>query len=397
MRNVMSWIKRTKEISTSIVITALIYVISDFFLGQYLNDGVAYMCRDELMHHKYCPESRRTYRMTELDDSKVIESYWNRESVRVRNAKEMKSNTDFQKYNNVIIGDSFVAQRQVLFDERVSSILNQLLGKNTAIQFGTGSWNMVTYIQALKHIEPRKGQNVHIFLMANDFYSNGYGMSNARYYRPFKDADPAEIFWAGNIETFETKAKRWLSNNSFTYQFIKFKFDAKKQKDVMRDANYLPLIELDEIQLDCGLLEKYRDMFENDKTFSLVEHAFDMSCYDQKALENLIVLRNLDSYLTQLAAKEDFSVFYYFVPSGAFRSNEGRGFKIAYGLNGKSSVTGEGMRAAIENTLNKPVFSFEELFMKHHGGPLYYSFDGHWNAGGSSVVAYKLAELINHY
>jgi hypothetical protein len=393
----MSWIKRTREIFTSIVITALVYVISDFLLGQYINDGVAYMCRDELLHHKYCPESKRTYRMTEFDDSKVIDSYWNRDSVRVRNRNEMKSNTDFQRYKNVFIGDSFVAQRQVLFEERFSSILNQLFGKDTAIQFGTGSWNMVTYTQALKHVSPGKGQNVHIFLMANDFYSNGYGMSNARYYRQFKDAGPAEIFWAGRMETSETKVKRWLSNNSFTYQFINFKFDIKKQKDVIRDANHLPLIELDEIQLDCNLLEKYRHMFENSKTFSLVEHAFDMSCYDQNALENLVVLKNLDLYLTQLAAKEGFSIFYYFVPHGAFRSNEAQRFKIAYGLNGNSSITSEGMRAAIENTLKKPVFSFEELFKKHRGEPMYYSYDGHWNANGSSVVANKLAELLNQY
>ena len=99
----MSWIKRTREIFTSIVITTLVYVISDFLLGQYINDGVAYMCRDEFLHHKYCPESKRTYRLTELDDSKVIDSYWNRDSVRVKNRNEMKSNTDFQRYKNVFI------------------------------------------------------------------------------------------------------------------------------------------------------------------------------------------------------------------------------------------------------------------------------------------------------
>jgi hypothetical protein len=238
------------------------------------------------------------------------------------------------------------------------------------------------------------GQSIHIFLMANDFYSNGYGMSNASYYKPFRNTRPEDVFWEGNIETFETKFKRWLSNNSFTYQFFNFKFRSNERKQVRRDTNYLPFIEHDEIQTDCELLENYRDKFKNKRTFSLIEHAFDKSCYDQKALDNLVVLKTLDNYLTRLAVKEDFNIFYYFVPNGTFQSKEAQEFKILYGLNRNSSLTSEGMRSAIEQTIKKPVFSFEKFFKQFHGGPYYYSFDGHWKIKGSFLVADKLAEVI---
>ena len=78
MRNGMRWTKGPKKILAPFAVTTLLFFFSDFLLGQYLNDGV-YMCRDAFLHHKYCPQSKRTYRMTEFDGGKVIDSYWNRD------------------------------------------------------------------------------------------------------------------------------------------------------------------------------------------------------------------------------------------------------------------------------------------------------------------------------
>jgi len=393
----MSWIKKSKQVIIYLSVTILFFGFFDFLLGQYLNDGVAYICRDEMLHHKYCPQSKRTYRMTEADGAAVINSYWNKDSVQVKNTNEMSLNTDFHQYQNILIGDSFVAQRQVLFEERMSSILNQRLGKGAAIQFGTGSWNMVTYTQAIKKIKPRKGQNIHIFLMANDFFSNGYGMSNAKYYEQFREKGPEEIFWDGRTETATTKFKRWLSNNSFSYQFFNFKNSAKRPNIYTQDSAALPLIELGEVQMDCGLLENYRNMLKNPITFSLVEHAFDLSCYNQEVLDNLIVLKELDIYLSQMAAKEGYYIYYYFIPHGSYKDNEAKEFKFNLGLNRNSYITNEGMHSAVEYTLNKSVVSLEKLFNQQKGASLlYYSHDGHWNSAGTLVVANKLVELLTN-
>ena len=99
--------------------------------------------------------------------------------------------------------------------------------------------------------------------------------------------------------------------------------------------------------------------------------------------------------MTQIALDNGFSIFYYFIPTGTFRSDEGKEFKIAKGLNENSSITSEGIRSAIEYTLSKPIFSFEKIFKEHSDELLYFSYDGHWNATGSAVVAEELSKFMS--
>ena len=396
-RSIHSLTNKVGQFCVFILVTVTLFICGDLLLGHFLNDGVAYMCRDELLHHRYCPQSRRTYRMTEVDGGQVIDSYWNNDSIRVKNKKDISSHSDFQSYEHLLIGDSFIAQRQVQYEERLSSIINESLGGQVSVQFGTGSWNMVTYTQAIKYTSPRKGQKVHIFLMANDFYSNGYGMSTARYYEKFKEMNITNISWPGNRETVNSIFRRWLSNNSFTYQYFKFRSKSSNAEQQSAESEELSLINITEIEYDCEKLEEYRSQFKSSKTFALIEHAFDISCYDDQAISNLRALVKLDAYLQKLAIKEGFSLYYYFIPNGTFNRFEGHGFKIAYGLDKDSSITSEGMREAIEESLEQPVFSFEDFF-KHLGDmPLkYYSHDGHWNSLGSYLVAIKLLEVFSN-
>jgi len=76
------------------------------------------------------------------------------------------------------------------------------------------------------------------------------------------------------------------------------------------------LIEPSEVQKDCLLLEKYQNKLKYLLSFSRVEHAFDISCYNQNALDNLIVLKELDDYLSQLADKKGYNIYYFFYRTG---------------------------------------------------------------------------------
>ncbi len=376
--------------SLSLFFFILFFSVADLSLGYFHNDSVAYMCRDPFLHHKYCPEASRTYRMSSLDGGEIKESHWNKSSVRVERLDDKHTRTNFNDFKNIFIGDSFIAQRQVEYEERLSSIINAETENSMVIQFGTGSWNMLTYLQAIRDINPSKGQVVHVFLMANDFYSF-YGWSTKDYVRKFAKLGLDKVDFNRSSESFNSRFWRWLANNSFTYQLINYKLKPTRTNDSAGESRNLPLITENDIVTDCSKLGYYREILGDSLAFSLVEHSFDQSCFTDQANLNLEAAKNINHHIQRLAEKSKFSVKYYFIPNGTYDKEEGRSFKEGYGLNEGTSVTSEGMRRALEISMGVPVFSIESIFKKNSGDVLvYYPYDGHWNAAGSKMVAQHL-------
>lgn len=380
----------TRVVFINLVVMLSVFVSGDLILGYFLNDSVAYMCRDTRVHHKYCPGVTRTYKMNRKDGGKTINSHWNQSSVRVYDKSQKSGYTDFSKYKHVLIGDSFVAQRQVETDETISNLLNLRLGSIDFVQYGTGSWNFLTYYEAIRTIEPSRGQHVHIFLMANDFYSY-YGLSTSSYSKKVNFDD--DIKWPRRTENFLTYITRFVSNNSFTYQTLKYKMTKElKYRKILK----LPVVSEPTVNSDCGVLKQYFKKFGKTRLYSLVEQSFDKNCFSSRALENLEYARKISKKLKTFSKKMGFKLSYYLVPNGTFSEQEVEGFKRSHGVDGKSVLTSEGIRIALESSIGEKIHSFEKYLIeiKRARGldKVYYSYDGHWNSTGSKLIADFLFE-----
>jgi hypothetical protein len=373
----------------NLIVFLAILIPIDFGLGYFYNDSVSYMCRDKHLHHRYCPSSVRTYKMADVDGGMVHESYWDKTSVRVKTAGKKRGSTDFKKFKNVIIGDSFVAQRQVSFESRVSSLVNKSLGEQSFVQFGTGSWNFVTYLQALKQIEPVENQTIHFFLMANDFYSY-YGLSNLSYYESSVSRVVSDLSWRSE-ETLKSMFLRFLSNRSFIFQSLKFKL-AKTNPSGSKKNGGRVLVKLPHVSSKCDLLKSFFEKLGETRTYSLVEHSFEEACFSSNLKRNIEIATMIHEYIQKLATQKKFILKYYFVPNGTIFQDEVEEFKIVYGLDPSSILTSEGLRMSLQKRMGVPIFSFEKHFKESYkiGDDLYYRYDGHWNSLGSASVAKAL-------
>ena len=139
---------------------------------------------------------------------------------------------------------------------------------------------MVTYTQAIKYIRPVSGQKLHIFLMANDFYSFAYDGSNYRHYESSGASAPEKIEWIGHKGAFRSKVRRWI-NNSFTYQSLMFRL---KQRYLKEEPEKLATLDLKSFKI----AETWRiyQLLGPSKALSIVEHAFP-SCFSGAARRTL--------------------------------------------------------------------------------------------------------------
>ena len=56
------------------------------------------------------------------------------------------------------------------------------------------------------------------------------------------------------------------------------------------------------------------------QNFNLI--SVNISCYNLNALENLIILKELDECLSQLADKKGYNIYYYLVPKGSYKATK---------------------------------------------------------------------------
>lgn len=378
-----------KQISNNKIILFLIYftiiyIICDLIFGKIFNEGVAYMCRDQYLHHKYCPSSKRTYIMAKIDGGKKIESYWNKSSIRVKNKKFLNSRTNFNDFEIILIGDSFIAQRQLNFNDRISSLINLNLKNNIANQIGTGSWSPMNYLQAIRLINPMKKQKIHIFFYSNDFYSYGYGMSVSSYYDRIIEKNLSNISWK-NSESYKSKFNRWFLNNSYTKQFL-WK-NKKANKIIEKEKKKLIKLNIDDVSNDCKKLEKIKKKLNSDRAKSLVEHSFTSNCFSNKLIRNIKLTKDITDQIENIKQELNLDVYYYLIPSSAYSSREGYSFKENYGFHRTSRLTNKGLYFALENALNLDIVNLEDVFLKHpNKNNKYFHLDGHWNELGSSIV-----------
>lgn len=373
-----------KQIFQIVTITVVLFLVLDFGLGFMMNDSVAYMCRDEVVHHRYCPRATRTYRMHSADGGQVIESHWNLDGVRVEEGQK-DTNTDFTQFDHILIGDSFIAQRQVEYSERISAILNS--NGTSSVQLGTGSWNLVNYRNFIRNTQFSDRATIHIFLMANDFYSK-YAMSTAKYYESTNQGSN----WPGNKETLLTKAKRFIANKSFTYQTLAFKWNKNSDAGKRRHNSELPKLELRQVMKDCEKLNKWNSVL-SDLAYSLVEQAFDPSCLSEEAQRNIVIANRIFQEIATYAEVNGLNIKYYLVPNGTIFRDEVKEFKKIYGIHPDSVVTSNGLYEALKEFLGRQLVSIEMYARQHKGDrDLYYSYDGHWNAVGSELIAQLVLE-----
>mgnify|MGYP000278551964 CR=1 FL=1 len=370
-----------------------LFIIADLSVGYVLNDSVAYICKDPVLHHKYCPGSTRTYNMVEEDGGNTFESYWNQSSIQVQHINEKNSTTNFENYDHILISDSFGAQRQVAYEDSMSAIMNAQ--EINTVQVGAGSWNFLSYHNFILSEQFKPGATIHILLMANDFYSR-YGGSIRNYYR-FSEIKEGIIRWPNREETTRDTFKRFLSNFSFVYQ----NFALKQSKSNIADGTHTnTFIDVDSnvTSADCKALKNNKGKL-LPLAESLLMHAYSKNCYDNNLLENIEISQTLLQNIEKYSKDNNVNIMWYFMPNGTFAEDEVPFFKAAYGLHAKSKITSLGISKELARALGKDLPNFETSFTKYkHENPndiLYYPYDGHLNARGSRIAALAIIRRIN--
>ncbi len=384
-----------KIIIYNLIFLLIFLAIGDFTLGTLLNDPVKYMCKDERLHHIYCPESERVYRMNNVDGEKIFRSYWNRQGLRVKLSNEKSDRIDTSMFDVINIGDSFMAQRQVEYDDRVSSVVNKR-SSFKSLQVGVGSWSVINYRNWIEDNKLAKGVIVNVFIMANDLYPFGYGMSNYMYHKYLEEKN-GKLYWKDAKE--ETSYfKRFLVNNSYVYQYINHKevaHDYSKIKSKYEEVG----VSYDTVQSDCDLLPE-KDRY-TPYAYSHIIMAFERQCWPEEMGDNYRVTIEDINGIIKNVSKVDGKVNIYMIPNGWAMKNEVLVGKQhpTYQIGKDVIITMNGLVNAFKNDLEINVVSLED-YMKQikssESRNLYYPNDAHWNKLGSEYVAKKLIYDLSH-
>jgi hypothetical protein len=122
------------------------------------------------------------------DGGEWIKNHVNQSGVRVASPQDMAGETDFNSYRVYITGDSFIQADEVNFDQTLGHWLEQTSQRKT-LQHGYSSWAPVQYMNYLKTINFKKGDDVFVFLNLTDFSPENHN-SNYKWYdydHAFKD------------------------------------------------------------------------------------------------------------------------------------------------------------------------------------------------------------------
>lgn len=382
--------RAAKLIVINAVVLATLFVVADFSLGYAFNKPVVYLCRDPRLHHVHCPHAARIYQMDEVDGGRTITSFWNVQGLRAV-APDKSMPLDTREFDVVLVGDSFMEQRQVAFEDRVSTLMESRTGAKT-LQAGTGSWSVINYRNWLLQHEFKTGAKVGVFIMANDLYAFGYGMSNVGYHRGATVVN-GEPTWPDSVETTKTMLTRFLTNNSFLFQL---RFDRAQAQSAQIADNSYDVMAFDVADIaDCNRLGGILESKVTPYAKSVAVQAFHRWCWPAEMEENLQTvvsdIRAIQSHL----AKHGAELHIYFVPNGWVMPKEATAAKAhpTYKIDADAVITSAGVVRALRDALSLPVVSLEDELIaakrgRHERDVLYYyPMDAHWNRVGSSVVA----------
>lgn len=387
-------IKLIKILIINLLLFSIFIVIGDLTLGSILNDPVKYMCKDKRLHHIYCPESERVYRMNNDDGNKVFRSYWNIQGLRVKSPDEKADLIDTSLFDVINIGDSFMAQRQVEYMDRVSSVINAQTSFKS-LQVGVGSWSVINYRNWIEDNKLGNGVKVNVFIMANDLYPFGYGMSNYMYHK-YVEKKNGKLYWK-NTEEETNYLERFLINNSYIYQFINHKVvtqDYSKIKDKYEEVG----ISYDTVQINCDLLPK-KDRY-TPYAYSHIIMAFDRKCWPEEMENNYrVTIEDLKSIINKVNYL-DGKLSVYMIPNGWAMKNEVLAGKQhpTYQIGKEVVITMNGLVNALKKDLNVNIVSLEDYMKqikKTDSRNLYYPYDSHWNKVGSEYIAKKIIDDLS--
>jgi len=387
--------KIIKIIVYNLIFLILLLVIGDLTLGHLLNDPVKYMCKDKRLHHIYCPESERVYRMENDDGGKVFRSYWNKQGLRVKFSNEKGDHINTSTFDMINIGDSFMAQRQVEYEDRVSSFVSRQTSLKV-LQVGVGSWSVVNYRNWIEDNKLGSGVIVNVFIMANDLYPFGYGMSNYMYHK-YLENENGKLIWKDSEEK-TNYYKRFLINNSFIYHFFNEKVISQDYSKIKSKYEAVK-VSFDTVQNDCDSLPKKGKY--TPYAYSHIIMAFERKCWPEEMENNYrVTIEDLTSIIEKVS-DVDGKVNVYMIPNGWAMKNEVLAGKQhpTYQIGKDVTITMNALVKVLKNDLNISVVSLEDYFKQikqTDSRNLYYPYDAHWNKLGSEYVAKKIISDLSN-
>lgn len=390
----------------------ILLIIAELALGRWLSFGVAtwdYPCRDTEVHHTYCPSIVYHRKMEDEDGGHTIVHYINKSSIPVSSKDDMDMITDSSVYNIINLGDSFFQADEISFTETLSYHMEKELGE-PVLQVGFSSWSPINMLGWLDKRPLKKGVKVNIFAFINDF-SFQSKLSNLRYW-DYVDKErykqTGKIYF--NVDTSKNVPRDWYSTAmraSFFYRYYldfksylrgKNKIDPRKKvlaEKISRTRKFSDV--LSGISSDCSIMDKYKQMSEEFKTY--IEFSLNHSCWRPDTIK--AVRNTLDEIerIRKYVEKSQGNVTFFLVPPGWVYEGENLFGKTfwPWHMNADSLITFSGLAGFLESESPVPFIDLEPVIRRlktNDPEKWYFPHDGHWNAHAHKILSGFLSEIM---
>jgi hypothetical protein len=351
-------------------------------------------CFDEMTHHINCPGGVAGKTMSRADGGRHFYSYMNRSGFRVKSAGRMDTVTSVKSFKIINIGDSFLEQKHVSFEQTIGQELQKLTGLKTA-DVGASSWAPANILGWLGKHPPAAGTDINVFTFNNDFFTGG---GNLYYHDIGKTGEDGFLrfspppFYAYRQKSFFYRSYRKIKNLLFFY----FPALALRGEDTLVPG--FERVKFDTRKVSLGLPELYRSPKEKVAPF---DHQASLPRLRLRLLgrgdENRRRQRRERSGKNmQAGGEKNYAVRVIFIPSPWSIEGENLLGKEFYYLE-KSSALGNGpLYQYMASRLSCPAVNLAPVIREiknRSASPqkFYFNFDGHWTSYAHREIARWIA------
>jgi len=384
-------------------------MLGDWFLqGMYyqgvVRTGNPIYCYNEETYSSLCPEIVKILGLHPPDGWGKIYSCINKSGIRVENIDQIHQETEFDDYDVINIGDSFLEADEINFRETLSFIFSKNSGISS-LQIGCGSWAPVTEYNFIRRKKLKPGVVVNLFVMINDF-TKRYYRSNIRYYDSFKneliDGKLKFIIKEEEKKRESNISRDWISYLIHRSYFIREGVYIYEQLKLKKGQN---LIKYDFLSGDFSVLSNNCSRLINIKQTTqmtpmaadCLEFSFHSSCWSNAttvAVDNAIAdIKRMIEYVETAGGK----VNVFLVPAGFSFADEHMVGKKHYKISLGTTITTDGLAEYLAKNLPTRFVSLEKVIdtLKTDGDQerWYFPADGHWNRHAHSRLGMWLADF----